>query len=237
MKGTLNPSGLPAVDQDPVALDLAAKYAPILFADEREPFRPFAVGYTIFDREGDSPSFIPRRRVEWASPGYPAVRAIEYGIWWDYDIGHLYELEHAWTFVGANGDVVAVEASWHGMFGQAEVDGAPVILKTHPILLAQPGKHAMAASPEPFAEIREWAEQEAGPDAGKDGVLETELFRGRLPKTAENDARVKEYLKKLAFTPSWKFNKRFAVTRPMLIPWCAMEEWIPARVEWLLMGI
>ena len=92
----------------------------------------------------------------------------------------------------------------------------------------------MAASPEPFAEIREWAEQEAGPDAGKDGVLETELFRGKLPKTFENDAKATAYLKKLAFAPSWKFTKRFSITRPMLIPWSAMEVWIPSRVEWLL---
>jgi hypothetical protein len=234
MKSTPDPSRLPAVDQDQSVLEFAARYAPIIYADECEPFAPVAVGYSVFKCEQDSPSFVPRRRVEWASAGYPAVRAVEYAIWWDYDIGHFYELEHAWTFVGAGGDVVAVEASWHGMFGQAEVEGAPLVLKTHPILFAQPGKHAMAASPEPFAEIREWAEQEAGPDAGKGGVLETELFRGKLPKTSENDARATAYLKKLAFAPSWKFTRRFPITRPMLIPWSAMEEWIPSRVEWLL---
>ncbi len=116
-------------------------------------------------------------------------------MWWDWDIGHLYELEHVWTFVGASGEVVAVEASWHGMYGQAEIDGKPVVDGTHPILLAQPGKHAMAVNIEPFNEIREWAEQEAGPEAGKDGVLEKELFRGRMSKTPENDAKVKAYLK------------------------------------------
>ena len=230
----MDASQLPQVKQDAVALELAAKYAPIIFADEREPFSLVAVGYTIFDREADSPSFMPRRRVEWSSVGYAAVRAIEYSLWWDWDIGHLYELEHAWTFVGKSGEVVAVEASWHGMFGPAEVNGKPVVLKTHPVLLAQPGKHAMAASLEPFEEIREWAEQEAGPDAGKDGVLEPELFRGRLPKTLANDAKVTVYLKKLAFKPSWKFNKRFPITRPMLIPWTVMDAWIPARVEWCL---
>ena len=232
----MDASQLPQVTQDKNALDFAARYAPIILADEREPFTLVVAGYTIFDHEDASPSF-PKRRVEWGSAGYPATRAVEYALWWDWDIGHLYELEHAWTFVGANGDVVAVEASWHGMFGQAEVNGKPVVEGTHPILLAQPGKHAMAAAIESFMEVRDWAEEEAGPTAGKDGVLEPELFRGRFPKTPENDARVKAYLKRLAFTPSWKFTKRFPVTREMLVPWRALEEWIPARVEWWLARI
>jgi hypothetical protein len=230
-------SQLPQVTQDKNSLDLAARYAPVILADECEPFSLIAAGYHIFDAEAASPSFVPRRRVEWTSAGYPAMRAIEYALWWDWDIGHLYELEHAWTFIGANGEVVAVEASWHGMYGQIEIAGKPVIEGTHPILLAQPGKHAMAATIEPFMEIREWAEQEAGPDAGKDGVLETELFRGRMPKTPTNDARVTAYLKKLAFKPAWQFTKRFAITREMLIPWTVMEEWIPQRVAWWLTQI
>jgi len=228
-------SQLPRVTQDQNALDFAARYAPIIMADAREPFALLIAGYTVFDREDNSPSFV-RRRVEWGSAGYPATRAVEYALWWDWDIGHLYELEHAWTFVGASGEVVAVEASWHGMYGQ--VDAERVMLEdTRPVLLAQPGKHAMAASIEPFMEIREWAEQQAGPEAGKDGVLETELFRGRLPKTFEDDARVMAWLKKLAFTPAWKFTKRFPITCEMLVPWQALEEWIPARVRWWLTQI
>ena len=229
-------SQLPRVTQDRSALDFAARYAPIIMADAREPFTLLVAGYTIFDQEGDSPSFVPRRRVEWGSVGYAATRAVEYALWWDWDIGHLYELEHAWTFVGAGGQVVAVEASWHGMYGPADAERV-ALESTHPILLAQAGKHAMAASIEPFMEIREWAEQEAGPDAGKGGVLETELFRGRLPKTQENDARVTAYLKQRAFTPAWKFTKRMPVTRGMLVPWQALEAWIPARVAWWLAQI
>jgi len=146
----------------------------------------------------------------------------------------LYELEHVWVFLDADGTVVAVEASWHGMFGPAEIDGKPPLEGTHPVLLAQPGKHAMAATPEPFAEIREWAEQATGRDAGKEGVLDNGLFRGKLHKTPENDARVMAYLKPRAFTPAWNFTKRFPVTREMLLPWPALAEWIPARVAWWL---
>lgn len=230
----MDASQLPRVTQDQNSLDRAARYAPIIMADAREPFTIVAAGYHIFDREDESPSFLPRRRVEWASVGYPAVRAIEYALWWDWDIGHLYELEHVWTFVGADGHVVAVEASWHAMYGQVEIGGKPVVEDMHPVLLAQPGKHAMAMSIEPFNEIRDWAEQEAGPDAGKDGVLEKEFFRGLLNKTPANDAKVKAYLKQFAFTPAWQFSKRFDVTREMLLPWQVLKEWIPARVNWWL---
>ncbi len=223
---------MPRVTQDEAELDFAARYAPIIMADEREPFAPVAVGYTIFRQPCASPSFA--REVDWSSTGYPATAAVEYALWWDYDSGHVYELEHAWTFVSGDGQVVAVEASWHGMFGQIELEGKPIVEGTHPVLLAQPGKHAMAGSIEPFEEIREWAEREVGPEAGKDGVLETKLFQGRIAKSPENDLKVTAYLKKLAFTPAWRFNKRFEITRAMLIPWPAMEAWIPARVEWLI---
>ncbi len=223
---------LPKAVQEQQALDLAARYAPILRADEREPFAPVAVGYTIFDHAAVSPSFLPRRNVEWSSPGYPAAFAIEYAIWWDWDIDHLYELEHAWTYVGPDAAVVAVEASWHGMYGQVEVDGQPVLEGTRPVLLAQPGKHAMAASAEPFEEIREWAEREAGPEAGKDGLLNHELFGKTFPKSPENDAKVTAYLRARAFAPSWKFSKRFEITREMLVPWPALAEWIPPRIAW-----
>ena len=75
-------------------LDLAACFAPILLLDSREPFRPQAVGYTIFRKNGTSASF--PRQVELTSSGYSADLVIEYAVWWDWDINHLYELEHLW---------------------------------------------------------------------------------------------------------------------------------------------
>lgn len=229
----MDPSRLPAVARDDQSA-FAAHYAPIIAVDDKEPFSLIAAGYTVFESEGESPSFLPKRRVEWRESGYPAISAVEYALWWDWDIGHLYELEHVWAFVGSSGEVVAVEASWHGMYGPAELSGKPPVDGTHPVLLAQAGKHAMAATLEPFMEIREWAEQEAGPEAGKGGVLENEMFSGRLGKTPENDARVREYLRKLAFCPSWNFGRHMHVTTEMLVPWDVLAEWIPSRVRWWL---
>jgi hypothetical protein len=117
------------------------------------------------------------------------------------------------------------------MYGQAEKVSFE---DNHPIILAQPGKHAMAGSSDAFDEIRDWAEQDAGPDAGKGGVHENELFRGRLQKSPENDARAAAYLRQRAFTPSWRFTRRQPITREMLVPWEMLRDWIPARVAWWL---
>ncbi|MBI3536964.1 MAG: hypothetical protein HY070_05340 [Chloroflexi bacterium] len=225
-------SQIPRVTQDENARNIAETFAPIILADAREPFTIVAVGYTIFDRAEESPSFVPRRRIDWDAAGYRAARAIEFSLWWDFDIGHLYELEHVWTYINAHNDVVAVEASSHGMYLQMEIDGKPPLEKSHPILFAQPGKHAMAATIAPFMKVRAWAEEEAGIEAGVGGVHDGELFGARLPKTRVNDELARAYLKQRAFIPTWNFTKRIPVAREILLPWRALEEWIPRRVEW-----
>ena len=76
--------------QDDEARALAACYAPVLRFDAREPFLPLAAGYTIFRHTGTSPSFQRGRQIELVPEGQPpASFAIEYAIWWDWDIGHL----------------------------------------------------------------------------------------------------------------------------------------------------
>jgi hypothetical protein len=73
--------------------ELAALYAPLLRFDQREPFLPLAAGYTIFGQSGPSPSF--PRTIEVG----PGEQVVEYAIWWDWDIVHLYELEHVWVYL------------------------------------------------------------------------------------------------------------------------------------------
>jgi Predicted hydrolase (HAD superfamily) len=87
--------------------DLAERYAPQLMLDLAEPYRPYAYGWTIFRSPGKSPS----SKFEVAPEG---AFAIEYAIYYDWDIGHLYDLEHVWVHVGEDGAVVKVEASSHG---------------------------------------------------------------------------------------------------------------------------
>ncbi|HEY8422781.1 MAG TPA: hypothetical protein VIL05_13740 [Thermoclostridium sp.] len=75
--------------------EIVKRYAPIIYFDEREPFYPIRTGCTIFTRPGPSPSF--RREICFNSEYIKYV--IEYAIYWDFDIQHLYELEHVWIYV------------------------------------------------------------------------------------------------------------------------------------------
>ncbi len=210
--------------------DLAAKHAPVIYFDEREPFLPLTVGYMIFRKDGGSPSF--PREIRLAEPGVPAASlAIEYAIWWDWDIGHLYELEHAWIFLDAGGNVVRVDASWHGSYHSAVRGGFSLRRDGRVALFAQPGKHALAFRPEEFARIRPYGDMECEERAGAGGVWETPLFKGRLPKHPLSDTLVHGYLEEMRFEPTWRFTKEFRITRDILVPWPLLEKWIPHRVE------
>jgi putative hydrolase of the HAD superfamily len=126
--------------REPHEHQLAARYAPFIRFDAREPFLPIAAGITVFNSDSTSPSM--RRTIRLAPPGKPAASlAIEYAIWWDWDIHHLYELEHIWVYLDANGKVVRVEGSWHGKFNELALQ----IEGDHPVVLSEPGKHACAA--------------------------------------------------------------------------------------------
>ncbi len=227
-------ASLPAVAPDPADLDLAARYAPIILLDEAEPFPPVAVGYTIFRQPAPSPSF-PRRLERAMDDVPPWATAIEYAVWSDWDSGHLYELEHVWTYVGNDGNVAWVEASWHGWRNAMTLaDGHIPLEGTHPLVYAQPGKHAFAPTPAWYEEISDKAIEECGPAAGKDGLLVVPLFAGQLPKSPEADVLAARYLRARAFTPTFRFSRRFAIAADILLPWPALSAWIPQRIAWWL---
>jgi putative hydrolase of the HAD superfamily len=77
---------------------LALRHAPYIRFDDREPFLPSVVGYTIFRESGASASFPRQIHLD-----AEVATVIEYAIWWDWDIGHLYELEHVWVYVNPHG--------------------------------------------------------------------------------------------------------------------------------------
>ncbi len=235
----LNGSRIPHPRQSRRQRLLAATYSPLIYFDRREPFFPLAVGYTLFTADGDSPSF--PRRVELAGPGHlPASLAIEYAIWWDWDIQHLYELEHTWTYVGADGKVVYAEASWHGGYNTAVLGNGRVRVAAtdggcHPIVYSEPGKHAFAPAPEILISRRQAKTlASCGPNAGKGGLWVTPLFKGVLDlrKNPQVDTLVIAYLQEHAFTPAFVWSRKFLVTKDLLIPWSALCEWIPTRIDW-----
>jgi glycerophosphoryl diester phosphodiesterase len=169
-----------------------------------------------------------------AETGHPkAALAIEYAVWWDWDIQHLYELEHVWVYLDTDGRVVRAEASWHGRYHNMAVDGTLPLTGERLTIFSEPGKHA-------FAPVQEWLEARAAKTrrsctrlAGAGGIWVTPLFKGIInAKTPQADRLVHTYLEKYAFEPEMEFTQIYPVSSEMLIPWPALFQWIPGRVDW-----
>lgn len=215
---------------------LAARYAPVIRFNDREPFLPLAAGYTVFRETGDSPSFRQGRHIALVAPGQPpAALSIEYAIWWDWDIGHLYELEHAWVYVDERDQVVRCEASWHGGHHDMRWQGRIELEGDHPVLYSEPGKHAFAPTPAWFAERRaRLPRSETSELAGMSGVLMATYLEGHVHPAPLHTTLVRTFLQQHAFEPAPSFGKRFAITADMLVPWPALEAWMPQRINhWL----
>ncbi len=212
---------------------LAAQYSPIIRFDIREPFLPIVAGYTVFDSAEESASF--PRQVELKGNQYEAHLAIEYAIWWDWDIEHLYELEHVWVYINDQGQLVHAEASWHGGFHDMMRTSDTLPMRdNHLIVLSEPGKHAFAPEVSWF-ERRRRETRHVCRHPGKGGVWVTPLFEGViLSKSHEMDMLVQRYLSKFAFEPTYNFSQEFSIASDRLVPWAALNEWIPRRVNWQL---
>ncbi len=219
-----------AAQRDQDLLSLVARYAPILLFDDHEPFLPLAAGYTVFTEDGPSPSM--EREILLSPPGRaPAAAAIEYAIWWDWDIHHLYELEHVWIYLDGRGKIVHVEASWHG-----EYRDIPLRLENgRAVLLSEPGKHAFAPDPDWFRKRAwEYRRVETLAVAAHAGVLINHMFSGKIRARVFDQTLVRSYLVRQAFEPSWKFSQKFTFHPEWLVPWAVLKEWIPQRVNTVL---
>ena len=207
--------------------DLALRYAPVIRFDRREPFFPSAVGYTVFRRDAKSASF--PRDIEL---GEATALVIEYAIWWDWDIQHLYELEHAWVSVDADGNIVDLEASWHGRFNPMRADdGALPLEGGRPLLFSEPGKHAFAPTPARLLGRRSKTEGSCGVHAGKMGVHITPLFAGVIHQRKPLQNRlVHTYLERFQFAPTYDFARCFDLREAVFVPWRNLFRWIPGRV-------
>lgn len=226
-------AALYGVQRDPQVHTLAARAAPLLYFDAREPFLPLAAGYTVFLQDAPSPSF--KRMIELRpDEKVPAAAAVEYAIWWDWDIHHLYELEHAWVYLDDLGAPVRVEASWHGRFYEI-----PLRLEEgRPVLLSEPGKHAFAPHPSWF-EIRQrdYRRTDTVAVGLHAGVLVNELFSGKIREQVFDRVLVRSFLARSAFDPAWRFTQRFSFPAETLVPWPVLRDWIPGRVNAVLEGL
>jgi glycerophosphoryl diester phosphodiesterase len=229
-------ASLLTISQDGSERTLAARYAPVLSFDAREPFLPLATGYTVFRHSGPSPSFRQGFTVDLMPQGQPpACFAIEYAIWWDWDIGHLYELEHVWVYVDDVGHVVRCEASWHGGYHDLRHEGQLALEGDHVMVYSEPGKHAFAPTPDWFRERRKKLKRsETSELAGVGGVLVARYIKGKVKPTPLKTRLVHTYLAQHAFEPSWEFTQVFYVTPEMLVPWPALRDWMSVRINHIL---
>ena len=225
-------AALYGVDQDNSVRALVARHAPVIRLDVYEPFRPLAGGYTIFRQDGRSPSF--DRNIRLRSWTWQAYQVIEYAIWWDWDINHLYELEHIWVYLGQDGQVIKVEGSWHGEVRELAANGRLPMKGVHPLVHAAPGKHAFAPSIEHFQRRQAKIPGITSRFAGASGIAINGLFKGEIQRSPPVDRLIHSYLARFAFEPSWDFTRVFTFNQEMLVPWSALRQWIPRRVkQWI----
>jgi hypothetical protein len=199
---------------------LAAEYAPAIMLDLNEPFFPRWVGYSVLEASGPSPSF--RRDLKVPTGG----STIEYAVYWDWDIGHYYDLEHAWVYIGADGEVADCEGSFHGRYLKGLLPDRSNLSGRQATLYSQPGKHAFSPSPLIFRLLPD-AETATGPGAGSDGALIGGPLEGRVAREPWWDAAARDYLRSRAFSPAWAFQP-YAIPQELLIPWDRLDRMLPA---------
>ena len=210
---------------------LAAALAPVICFAANEPFLPSKVGITVLVEPRRSPS------AELAITFGPGVaRVIEYAIWWDWDIQHLYELEHVWLKLDAADRVVAVAASAHGeLFDMVRPDGSLPMENGRVTLYAEPGKHAFHAAPESILARRRALEASCGPMTADGHVLINAMFEAAFADiTAADHRAVRRHLQGRAFLPSFTFDQRFDTATLERFSWPELHAYIARRVPQVL---
>ncbi len=212
------------------AADLAKAYVPHLRYDRAEPFGLAGIGYTIYADRRHSPSC--RRVIE---PVFGGM-VIEYAFYYDFDIQHLYDLEHAFVYLDGEGKVAGVESSFHGKFLNSLIEGVTAFEEGHPVLYVQPGKHAFLPAPEYFRLVID-RDTACNRNAGEAGFLISSMFEGRLFTDQALDWKIEEYIRRsYAFTPTWEFTDKSPdgrSTEEVLMPYEELDALIVRRLsEW-----
>lgn len=211
-------------------LELARRYAPIIHYDAAETIPLRAIGYTVFRQGARSDSF-PKREV---IPPAGAAFVIEYAYYWDYDIQHMYDLEHIWVAVSPEGTVVDAEGSFHGKYLKLLPQLPCVLLPAegHVHAFCQPGKHAFLPDGQLFRLLPDW--YEACTTLAGGPVLVGGPFAGVYqPAEQDNTLSLRYIREQLAFTPTMAFTKAAADfgVEPALMPWPQLREEIPGHVR------
>ena len=206
--------------------ELALQYSPIINFDENEPFFPVRVAITQFNQSGMQSPSMGKRTVYFDSSQVKC--AIEYAIYFDYDIGHMYELEHFWVFIGHDGSVVDAEASFHGDYFKALFKDKRNLQGTQVVIYSQPGKHAFSPSIE-FLELIPTLHTDPYENAGKGGLMVPGILKGAYETNEETDRKVRAYLQSCKFKPSMKFVP-YQLSSDIFVTWEELAAEIPQRI-------
>ena len=205
---------------------LALRYQPHIYEDRAEPFPIRCIGWQVFEKPGMSESF-EKLYLEPVAAGADFI--IEYAVYYDYDIQHLYDLEHIWVAAGESGEVMDCWCSFHGM--RLRAAGYPTFRTegTHPILYAQPGKHAMAPDPVIFF-LHPDFETACSSEAGG-GLLISPMLRDKLRTCESLDRKICSYIRtNFQFQPALEYT-RVQLTEDQFLPVPELLERIPAMIE------
>lgn len=221
----------PIVQDD---LVLARRHAPVIRFAENEPFLPSRAGISILHEPGPSPSAPHQIFFEEG-----VARVIEYAIWWDWDIQHLYELEHVWVKLDAAGNLAGVDASRHGkLHAMRRPDGSLPVEEGRVTLFCEPGKHAFHAAQAPLLELKQNLIRQNGPLAGAGTILVNHMFRDQFPDFTREDHRaVKRHLQDRAYLPSLRFTQLFDVAGIEFLSWPGQHAYISRRVPEVLASV
>ncbi|SFQ04733.1 hypothetical protein SAMN04487928_11660 [Butyrivibrio proteoclasticus] len=226
-------------------------YAPIIYMDKKEPIKIKKVGYEIYTENGTKSKSFNR---SFDFENYRgAVKVIEYAYYLDYDIQHLYDLEHIWIYIDEYDNIVGAEGSYHGRFLNALVPeltsfnkkdalGEEFFVKrgnsaeiVYPkgsklIMYSQPGKHAMLCSPKVMYLYTELFES-CGRLAGIHGLDAPERYLEDIHITDDENEKVVKYIREnFAFEPSMEFEE-VSIPETDYMPWDELAEQIPVFIK------
>ncbi len=204
---------------------LAKQYAPIIYFDEHEPFYPVRIGVSVLENPTESPSFTRQFHCSDEELQY----VIEYAIYWDYDIEHLYDLEHIWVYVAKDGRVLDCEASFHGEYLKGMFKSRDNIEGTHVKLYSQPGKHAFLPDARMFELIPDY-DTCTDETAGSAGLIVTRAFKGLFETNDAINQAVEAYLQKFRFKPAGQYV-RCELTEELFVSWPELRREVPERIQ------
>lgn len=230
--------------------ELAERYVPHVRYDRAEPFGLEGVGYTVYTADNGSTGHTAadlrtaaasKAAVQSVSCGLrismePGETVIEYAFYYDFDIQHLYDLEHVFVRTDREGRVSGVLGSFHGKFLNNLLEGETEFEGTHVILYVQPGKHAFMPAPHYFRLFPD-RDKCCKEYAGQDGLLIAPMFEGRLFTEEAFDRQAERYIREnYAFVPAWEFGEeypRLPKAESRLMPWKELDGLIVRRItEW-----